>query len=93
MDEQQPPKVVEHHDLPTHWVTDCVAVGIVGGVVVITLADQRFALGDGRPEEVEKHVVARLAMTPASFNDMVGRARAAGAKVSSARRARARAMN
>jgi hypothetical protein len=42
-----PPKVVEHHDLPTHWVTDCVAVGIVGGVVVITLADQRFALGDG----------------------------------------------
>lgn len=85
--------MVEHHDLPTRWVTDCVAVGIVGGVVVITLADQRFALGDGRADEVEKHVVARLAMTPASFNDMISRARAAGAKVTNARRARARAMN
>jgi hypothetical protein len=42
---------------------------------------------------VEKHVVARLAMTPASFNDMIHRARAAGAKVTSNRRARARAMN
>jgi hypothetical protein len=93
MDEQQAVKVVEHHELPTRFVTDCVAVGIVGGVVVVTLADQRFALGAGPSDEVQKHVVVRLAMTSASFNDMVSQARAAGAKVSSARRARVRAMN
>ena len=69
-------KLIEPAELQTVWVTDCVAVGLVGGILVISLAEQRFDLSDGEAasHQVERHVVARLAMTPGSFREMVARA-------------------
>ena len=74
------PRLFQSSEVSTTWVTDCIAVGRVGGVLILELAEQRFDLGANvqGSTSVDRHIVARLAMTLGSFRDMVGQAERLG---------------